>query len=242
MTDGDWQAATYPSELLRAARGRVSHRKLRLLAAACCRRLLDGLDRAGRRRIDRAEDYADGRVPERHFLAGLGQWVFPARPQTFRGVSQIATWSLGWPDAEQPNRDFNEATGELVQRPWQPGEYAEHFTLRVLLHAAHATARRVERDGFRAEMDRESAAQAELVRCIVPNPARPAAFDPGWRTEPAVALARRVYESRDFSLMPILADALDDAGCTDAELLAHGRGPGPHARGCRAVDLVLGLD
>jgi hypothetical protein len=48
-----------------------------------------------------------------------------------------------------------------------------------------------------------------------------------------------MYDSRDFSAMPILADALQDAGCTDEAILTHCRGPGPHVRGCWCVDLVL---
>jgi hypothetical protein len=55
-----------------------------------------------------------------------------------------------------------------------------------------------------------------------------------------VAFARQMYESRDFSPMPILADALQDAGCDHPDVLAHCRGPGPHVRGCWVVDLVLG--
>jgi hypothetical protein len=79
-----------------------------------------------------------------------------------------------------------------------------------------------------------------LTRDIFGNPFRPVAFDPAWRTSTVVQLAQGVYESRDFSALPILADALQDAGCEDAELLGHCRGPGPHLRGCWAVDLVLG--
>jgi hypothetical protein len=52
----------------------------------------------------------------------------------------------------------------------------------------------------------------------------------------------RLYESRDFSAMPILADALQDAGCDCDDVLAHCRGPGPHVRGCWVVDLVLGKE
>jgi hypothetical protein len=70
---------------------------------------------------------------------------------------------------------------------------------------------------------------------------RPVAFESAWRTDTAGSLARQMYESCEFSLMPILADALQDAGCVDAQLLRHCRGPGPHIRGCWAVDLVLGL-
>ncbi len=80
-----------------------------------------------------------------------------------------------------------------------------------------------------------------LVRDIYgPNPFRPATFDPSWRTEAVVAVARGMYESRDFAAMPVLADALDDAGCNHPDVLAHCRGAGPHVRGCWVVDLVLG--
>jgi hypothetical protein len=80
----------------------------------------------------------------------------------------------------------------------------------------------------------------DLIRDIFGNPFRPVAFDPSWRTSTAVALARQMYESRDFSAMPILADALEEAGCDSPDVLAHCRGDGPHVRGCWVVDLVLG--
>jgi hypothetical protein len=83
-------------------------------------------------------------------------------------------------------------------------------------------------------------AQAELLRDIFGNPFRPVAFSEPWRTDTAVSLARQMYESRDFSAMPILANALQDAGCSSAEILDHCRGCGPHGRGCWVVDLVLG--
>jgi hypothetical protein len=78
------------------------------------------------------------------------------------------------------------------------------------------------------------------MKDIFGNPFRPVAFDPAWRTEAAIGLAGRMYESRDFSAMPILADALEEAGCDVADVLAHCRGPGPHVRGCWVVDHVLG--
>jgi Imm-5 like putative immunity protein len=80
---------------------------------------------------------------------------------------------------------------------------------------------------------------ATLLRDIFGNPFRLVTFTPEWRTGTAVALARQMYESRDFSAMPILADALQDAGCDDADILDHCRGPGPHMRGCWLVDAVL---
>jgi hypothetical protein len=82
--------------------------------------------------------------------------------------------------------------------------------------------------------------QADLVREVVGNPFRPAAFDPRWRTEDATGLGRGIYEDRAFDRLPLLADALMDAGCDDQEVLGHCRSPGPHTRGCWVVDLVLG--
>jgi hypothetical protein len=80
------------------------------------------------------------------------------------------------------------------------------------------------------------------LRDVFGNPFQPVAFDPAWRTSTAIALAQQMYDSRDFSLMPILADALEDAGCDSDDVLAHCRGDGPHVRGCWVVDLVLGKE
>jgi hypothetical protein len=81
--------------------------------------------------------------------------------------------------------------------------------------------------------------RADLMRCVFGNPFRPAAFDPMWRTSTVVSMARGMYDSRDFSAMPILADALQDAGCDSDDILAHCRGDSPHVRGCWIVDLCL---
>ncbi len=61
----------------------------------------------------------------------------------------------------------------------------------------------------------------------------------GVRTSTAVALAQQMYESREFGAMPILGDALQDAGCDNTDVLNHCRAPGVHVRGCWVVDLVL---
>jgi hypothetical protein len=83
-----------------------------------------------------------------------------------------------------------------------------------------------------------------LLRDIFGNPFRPTpGIDPGWLTRggnAVAAVARTVYEGRAFDRLPVLADALEDAGCADPDLLGHLRGPGPHVRGCWALDLVLG--
>ncbi len=80
-----------------------------------------------------------------------------------------------------------------------------------------------------------------LLRCVFGNPYRPVAFSPSWRSESAIALARTAYDTRNFTLLPILADALEEAGCDHADILSHCRDPkATHARGCWVVDLVLG--
>ena len=85
-------------------------------------------------------------------------------------------------------------------------------------------------------------AMADLVRCVAGNPFRPAApAEPAWLTPTVVAVARGVYDNRRFHDLPVLADALQDAGCEDADWLDHCRTPGAHARGCWVVDAVLGL-
>ena len=87
----------------------------------------------------------------------------------------------------------------------------------------------------------EELCQTALLRDIVGNPFRPVAFDAAWRTDTAVSLAKGMYESRDFGAVPILADALQDAGCTSDDVLNHCRDAKQvHVRGCWVVDLVLG--
>jgi hypothetical protein len=115
-----------------------------------------------------------------------------------------------------------------------------------------AVARRVPADP--SAPDRERRAQAGLLRCVLgPLPFRAANVDPHWRTPCVVSLARAAYEDRvapdpsrpgwltlDGARLAVLADALEEAGCDDADILSHLRGPGPHARGCHAFDLLLG--
>ena len=84
-------------------------------------------------------------------------------------------------------------------------------------------------------------AHADLLRELFGNPFRPISFPSSWRTDTARALAKQMYESRDFGAMPILADALQDAGCDNEDILARCRDAKQlHVRGCWVVDLVLG--
>jgi hypothetical protein len=89
----------------------------------------------------------------------------------------------------------------------------------------------------------EQATQAALLRCIVGNPYCPKTINESWQHwngGTVRALAQAIYTERGYDRMPMLADALEDAGCRDCHILDHCRGPGPHARGCWVVDLLLG--
>jgi hypothetical protein len=80
----------------------------------------------------------------------------------------------------------------------------------------------------------------DLLRRVAGDLFHPATLDASWLTPTITAFARQVYDSRDFSLMPFLADALQDAGSDSPGLLAHYRGEGAHVRGCWVIDLLLG--
>jgi hypothetical protein len=95
---------------------------------------------------------------------------------------------------------------------------------------------------LREHTARDTERRAALDRCTRGVPSGLTALPPAWRTDTVLALARQMYEARDFSAMPILADALQDAGCDNDDMLTHCRGPGPHVCGCWVVDLVLGKE
>jgi anti-anti-sigma regulatory factor len=80
---------------------------------------------------------------------------------------------------------------------------------------------------------------ADVVREAFGDPAGPTGLDAAWRTDTVVLLARQMAASGDFGAMPILADALQDAGCDSTALLDHCRGDGPHCHGCWVLDLLL---
>jgi hypothetical protein len=86
--------------------------------------------------------------------------------------------------------------------------------------------------------------QAQIIRDIFGNPSRPTPYllpaVLAWNDATVRRIAEGIYEGRAFERLPILADALLDAGCDNEELIAHCRSAGPHVRGCWAVDLILG--
>jgi hypothetical protein len=90
---------------------------------------------------------------------------------------------------------------------------------------------------------------ASLVRDVFGNPFRPATCDPAWRTPDVLDLAQAAYEERhlpagtlDAARLAVLADALEEAGCSNADILDHLRQPSEHVRGCWAVDALLGKE
>ena len=124
-----------------------------------------------------------------------------------------------------------------------PAEYAAASVARdplvpewIVGRCAYAAQRGNEEPGEHVE----TSAQIELIRDVFGNPFRPVTIDPSWRTSTATAIAQQMYDARDFGAMPILADALQDAGCDHEDILTHCRDPQEvHVRGCWVVDLVL---
>jgi hypothetical protein len=81
-----------------------------------------------------------------------------------------------------------------------------------------------------------------ILRDIVGNPFRPVNLDPSWLTSTVVDLANAIYEEDAFDRLPVLAGALQEAGCNSEEMIAHCRSEGPHVRGCWLIDLLLGKE
>jgi hypothetical protein len=200
--------------MLKFLRKRASDRKVRLFACACCRRIWKHLALPMRRAVDAAEGFADGVIGAPELQHRRMRAVNSAH---FSDGNVAACW------AANARRKLNE------QAPFE-----------VVKDVAGRAARTQSSARWKRARDTELRSQAELLRCLIGNPFRPVAFSPSWRTSTAVALAQQMYDSREFSALPILADALQDAGCDDEDVLQHCRGPGAHARGCWVVDGVLG--
>jgi hypothetical protein len=89
---------------------------------------------------------------------------------------------------------------------------------------------------------KEEAKQVGFIKDIFGNPFHPITLSPSWLTSTVLSLAQKMYDTCDFSAMPILADALQDASCDNETILTHCRGPGPHVRGCFVIDLLTGRE
>jgi hypothetical protein len=226
MTEAEWLTGTDCRAMMRALRARASDRKLRLFAAACWQRLRHLLQ-DGRLRwfLGLLEPHADGLVPPQELLAALqAAWV-PFEP----------------PAPGPPAPETREQLAARRLRMW--GAHQNAWGAAVM---AGRTAR-----GLAAQVGEwaeaaEAKFQCDLLREVFGNPFRRPAVDPAWLAwegGTAARLAAAAYEGRSFDQLPILGDALEEAGCADAEVLAHCRQqPAAHVRGCWVLDLLLGKD
>jgi hypothetical protein len=240
MTEAEWLACNDPGAMLEHLDGRPSdRRKLRLFAVVCCRRIrhLHG-DERSRRAVDIAERFADDPTA-RLELGG----AFDASLEALQEAILVARPLQDARDTPESYRaeaacDAADAACAVTQTDGCSAALEVSCSSRIAaILAADIPGRHPSRDVARAV---EDAAHCELLRCIFGNPFRPEAVQRAWLTFEVIDLARGIYEDRAFDRMPVLGDALEEAGCTDEEILAHCRSPTDHARGCWVVDLVLG--
>ncbi len=214
MTEKEWLGSDQPHTMLTYLRRRGSNRKLRLYACGTCRRFWGLLrDKRSRRAVEVAEQYADGLASYAKLKAGQGL----AR----------AVWQ------------------ELAVDHWDAPWGTPEFWARQTAAQAAAAAGREAWQAAWAVADEHQGGHPDTLREVFGNPFRPVSLAPAWLAwegGTVVKVAQAIYETRAFARLPVLADALEEAGCADGQLLEHLRGPGPHVRGCWALDLLLGRE
>jgi hypothetical protein len=246
VTESEWQSSEDARDMLRCLidqhncqRRKAGRRRLRLFGCACCRLRWEALsDPRLRAAVEYVERWADGQedvaalegVLEEARLASVAvgnRWVLSGeRPQ---GSAQAA-------EAEEQLRAAEAVLVLVHQRPSQSA-YADPALRMVVGEGTAGSRQEKARRAWRGRLGR----LAHLLRDIFGNPFRPVPFESSWGSGAAAALARTAYESRDFSAMPILGDALEENGCNNPDLLAHCRGSTVfHVRGCWLLDLLLG--
>jgi hypothetical protein len=215
LTEARWRTSTHPDAMIDVLEGRVSDRKLRLFAVACCRRVAHaGYGRRIERAIDVNERFADGQATAKELKSAR------------EGAHKFALTAGGAPALVAQ-------AAESVAHP-RLSPYFLSSCLGCVLELA------TWREGVSKEDERRRL--CDLLRDVVGNPFRPPAFDPALRAAKGgliLSMAQDMYAARRFDDLPVLADALEEAGCADKDLLAHCRAGGEHARGCWVVDLVL---
>lgn len=229
VTEEEWLACENTMPMLKFLREkkwgrRPWARKRRLFSIACCRRIEHQIPEEGRQVLDTAERYADH--------AATDDELGVARRQADLMCDRTVN-SYG-PDNDIANfvlRTTEER--EHFQRPRSesrdPADWIASWVA-VLLAGGESS----------PTLAREGIAMAGLLRCVIGNPFRTTTVNSSWLTSTVRSLATGIYAEKAFDRLPILADALQDAGCDDADALGHLRSPGPHAKGCWVVDLVLG--
>jgi hypothetical protein len=262
MTQTEWFACSEPGAMLgllypdptRPGAPPASERALRLALCACCRRVWGSLGPKGRAAVEAAEAFADGELPAAVLLdagAAAAAEAGAAAPYTARSR---AGWAAAWLAQGRLCHPDQVLRAAATAAAYAVVSYEE--TLEEMDGAAEGRPQPLS-ERWNAAHDAERAAQAALLREVFGDPYRRDAFDDtdddraagaltpplhawrSWEGGTVPRLAEHVYAERDFSALPVLADALEDAGCTDADLLGHLRGPGPHVRGCWAADLLL---
>jgi hypothetical protein len=255
MTEAEWLAWKHPQPMLRFLLGtndprvqdveafpdcKGSGRKMRLFACACYHRIRRLLPNPlARVAVEVAEQVADGVVPAQelgHFTACLRRSLdaLEGRWRASRGAERRAILPT------------HEALALGLVALWEEAPKAAYYASSnaYLAFAGISHPGAVPSDPrFAFSQAAEEKSQADILRCIFGHLFRPPTIVPAvpvWNDGTARKLAQSIYEERAFDRLPILADALEDAGCTDAAILEHCRGPGPHVRGCWAVDLLLG--
>jgi|SRR5579883_86267 len=243
MTEQQWLTSRNPGQMLDYLRPDENARKTRLFKCACCYLMWPLLvDERSRKGVQVAERNADGTATAKELKEAInaiqdatGVIERRRRPRTvsedlFLARKAAAAVAL---DTTMNTGFWAAGIARWIRHPAEAGTKPDpSFPPSPMpLSAPGKTQTHLYRW------------LGHLVRDIFGNPFRPVTFSPSWHTDTAVTLARQMYESRDFSAMPILADALQDAGCDNDDILTHCRDPKhPHVRGCWVMDLVLRLE
>jgi hypothetical protein len=241
MTEVEWLSCANPEPMLAFIQGKVSERKLRLFAVACCRkawRLIPELP--FRITVEESERLADGLTSAEAVAAAYTTaWNALSRINHTGYARDDAVTEACWATVYAASTPLAyPRLGDIASNRYDPS----YMAAAAAAHAATAAAL-----SGRARPDYLACRKADCttLRDIVDPRFRPVAIDPvwlqwNWGTVPAIA--RKVYEERAFDDLPILADALTDAGCDIQEMIDHCRSSGPHVRGCWVVDLLLGRE
>jgi hypothetical protein len=238
MTQQEWLSYTNPWDMIDFI-GNTANRKLRLFACACCRQAWNGfVPPVVIRAVTAAEAFADGALSA-DTLARVREWVVEHVAEANREDARAGTGYL--------SRIFHAClsvcSGAPVAELAQDAAHSAAFAAADVPFREPATGRTRTPPGpdqRPPELAAERALQADLFRDVFGNPFQSSEMQLEWFTVDVLALARGIYADRAFDRMPILADALQDAGCDDEDVLAHCREPREHVRGCWVVDLLLG--
>jgi hypothetical protein len=242
MTDSEWLKATDPKAMLTFLResGWADERRGRLFACACVRRIwLLLADETSQTAVEVAERFADGLASEEE----LNQACYDAEVAA-RGAEDV---SPSWAQVDAANAAVDAAHPIISDDSYFAAAATAADAMGHTASEGQATGDDLgPLRAWGAAKEAERAAQAALLRCIFGNPFRQPRTLPGsvllWNDRLVTRLAETIYEERRWADMPLLADALLDAGFDDEDMLDHLRGPGPHARGCHVLDLLLGKE